>query len=223
LSFELEQPDKSGTGPGTGRLNPLLLDSTDFIATLHFLLDQLHEHFDRSKTVNTQVQWDIVKNAIRTLAVQEGKSQKFKLDRQLLSAENRRKQTLSRLYVNSLSKAHAKSMLADIAKEIADCVERETRILCFRSSTTWHEKGERSNAYFYKVLRQRTNSQTISSLRHPINGELSNDPAIITSHASLFYQNLFEPDPVDQGAIESLIHETDNGHAIPQDRRSQNV
>ncbi|KAI9280924.1 hypothetical protein BC943DRAFT_267650, partial [Umbelopsis sp. AD052] len=85
----------------------------------------------------------------------------------------------------------------------------------------WHEKGERSNAYFYKVLRQRTNSQTISSLRHPVNGELPNDPATIMCHASLFYQNLFMPDPVDQEAIESHIQEIDIGPAIPQDCRSQ--
>jgi hypothetical protein len=44
------------------------LGGSDFIATLHLLLDQLHEHFDRSKTVNTQVQWDIVKDTIRTLS-----------------------------------------------------------------------------------------------------------------------------------------------------------
>jgi hypothetical protein len=93
LTFELEQPDKSGTGPGTWRMNPLLLESIDFTATLHLLLDQLHEHFNRSKTVSIQVQWDIVKDAIQTLAVQEGKRQKTKLNRQLLSAESRRKHT----------------------------------------------------------------------------------------------------------------------------------
>jgi hypothetical protein len=74
-------------------MNPLLLESMDFTATLHLLLDQLHERFNRSKTVSIQVQWDIVKDAIQTLAVQEGKRQKTKLNRQLLSAESRRKHT----------------------------------------------------------------------------------------------------------------------------------
>ncbi|KAI9286670.1 hypothetical protein BC943DRAFT_336382 [Umbelopsis sp. AD052] len=72
LSFEMELPEKSATGPGTWRMNPLLLESDHFIATMHIMLDQLHDYFDLHETINTQDQWDTIKDSIHILAIQEG-------------------------------------------------------------------------------------------------------------------------------------------------------
>lgn len=85
-------------------------------------------------------------------------------------------------------------------------MQQNTKEILLRSATRWHEKGERSNKYFYKVIRGRQHKQTIQALRSVTTGELLSSTTDILKETHRFYTDLYQPTPVDDEAIPQLLN-----------------
>ena len=91
--------------------------------------------------------------------------------------------------------------LTQLNSQIEQLLEKETAQYRFRTATRWHETGERNNKYFFRTLKARHNSQTIHGLRDSSTGELRQDIDGMLREATLFYTDLYSPDPIAQEAV----------------------
>ncbi|KAG0743846.1 hypothetical protein G6F57_009969 [Rhizopus arrhizus] len=76
--------------------------------------------------------------------------------------------------------------------------------LALRSGLRWREHGERSNSYFYKIVRTRTQKQAIHELLS-LEEYLVRSLNQLNNCAKQFYEQLYSPDPIDYEALEELL------------------
>ncbi|KAG0816384.1 hypothetical protein G6F18_013004 [Rhizopus arrhizus] len=76
--------------------------------------------------------------------------------------------------------------------------------LALRSGLRWREHGKRSNSYFYKTIKTRTQKQTIHELLSS-EGYLVRSPNQLNNCVKQFYEQLYSPDPIDYEALEELL------------------
>jgi hypothetical protein len=97
------------------------------------------------------------------------------------------------------------SKLDAIEDEIDRQTQQETAEYRLRSATRWTEQGERSNKYFFRVIKQRTAQQTIQSLKDSHSGTILTKSADIIREVREFYQKLYTPDEIDEQAIDTVL------------------
>jgi hypothetical protein len=66
--MDLELLKSTPTGPGTWRMNPLLIELESFQTLLYECLDQLRQDFEGNQTMDKQAKWDTIKHTIYLLA-----------------------------------------------------------------------------------------------------------------------------------------------------------
>ncbi|KAG1278926.1 hypothetical protein G6F66_011976 [Rhizopus arrhizus] len=77
-------------------------------------------------------------------------------------------------------------------------------LVSFLTHCKWRELGERSNAYFYKCLKDRQQQQAISELVAD-DGTILSTPEELTNCAKGFYSNLYSTEPVSPQATDFLL------------------
>jgi hypothetical protein len=108
-----------------------------------------------------------------------------------------------------------KESFEETEKGIEAILERETKLLSIRSGTRWHEQVERNYAYF-NTLRTPIQTQSISSLIHPVTGKIEDTATGLISSATAFYTQLYTPETRDQAASISLLTAIDDSLKIPK-------
>lgn len=76
-------------------------------------------------------------------------------------------------------------------RQISDEPVKQTKAPSIRSSTRWYEQGERSNAYFYKTIKNRSQAVSISSLRNQRSGQILTQTEDILQCAKDFSTNIY--------------------------------
>ncbi|KAI7873559.1 hypothetical protein K492DRAFT_118572, partial [Lichtheimia hyalospora FSU 10163] len=92
-----------------------------------------------------------------------------------------------------------------IEEQIDKLTQQQTQQAILRSATRWHEKGERNNKYFYRVIQSRQQQQTIQSLKCSRTDRVLHDPRDIIQETRHFYQQLYTPEDIDHNAIDRLL------------------
>ena len=190
-------PARVDIGPGSWRFNPLLLGDSEFCTMLDLAIPAL---FSSDSFVNSTdtVRWELFKSCLKQCA------QVFSR----MSAAKRRN-NINELQQKRLC-AHqdpvsAAVSSAQLEKLLDHQIVQESRQCLLRSATRWHEKGERNNKYFYRVIKERNRQQTIESLRCSSTDAILQDIPGIMNEARLFYTNLYTPDAIDSSSVESLL------------------
>jgi hypothetical protein len=176
-----------------------------FQSLLKETLDQMQSHPKFNSGQSPQLLWDHLKSTVKILATQYSKRTRRQAKDQLLQAQTKRSRLLDDLANYPRFQPLLQRELQKAEDDISEITQRETNILCLRTATRWQEKGERNNSYFYKVLKQRTNAQSISQLRHPITGVVSSEPQHLLDSAQSFYSSLFTSEPLNEEAIQTMI------------------
>jgi hypothetical protein len=209
MHIDLAGQGEEQIGPGTWRINPQLTVNEEF---QQLLSETLGDHFGNlPQDTDKQVQWETVKTTVKILAQQQGKqvANRVKSKEQYLQnrLQNRRKEIIHRMKESPTPSDHLWLELEETESAIAELLERQTEILCMRSAARWHEKGERSNKYFYGLLKHRTQAQCINHLYDAETNRISisktNDLLVI---ASKYYKNLFSPEPVVHADMEHMTN-----------------
>ncbi|GAB5593750.1 hypothetical protein Unana1_08650 [Umbelopsis nana] len=114
-----------------------------------------------------------------------------------------------------------KDQLQQQIQKLEDIIEEktadETKQHLLRSATRWHEKGERSNKYFFRVIKQRQTQQTLQSIKSVTTGKLATTTGEILKEARSFYQNLYTPEEIDQTAAKTLLTSTPSDCCLTTD------
>lgn len=95
--------------------------------------------------------------------------------------------------------------LIAIEDEIDQQTRKEIAEYRLRSAAQWREYGEQSNKYFFRVIKQRTDRQTIQSLKDPNSAATLTKTEDIMREARMFYQNLYTPNDIEDGTVNKLL------------------
>lgn len=185
------------TGPGCWRFNPYLLQQPSFDQLLKDTVNGYFRQLDTS-SIEPQQAWDSLKHVIKETAVHFSVFQQKNASDHLQALHARRQKLIQHPH-------HQGSALQALNAEIVDTQERLTQQLRLRSATRWHEEGERSNKYFFNVLKARKEAVTIHALKDPLTGDVFTTMGDIMHHARSFYTNLFTPSSIDQPSIDQLL------------------
>ncbi|KAG0928928.1 hypothetical protein G6F57_012969 [Rhizopus arrhizus] len=120
--------------------------------------------------------------------------------RHIVNSLQRRRQRLLRRTIDPPTSDAIATLEAELDKHYQDSAS----ILALRSGHKWRELGERSNAYFYKCLKDRQQQQAISELVAD-DGTILSTPEELTNCAKGFYSNLYSTEPVSPQATDFLL------------------
>jgi hypothetical protein len=159
--------------------------------------------------MDKQSKWDKVKHTIQLVSIHHSKSLQRKSQRAMMAAQQKRHEILNSLNSSQQSSTALSSELQNLELQISDQLIKRTKALSIRSATRWYEKGERSNEYFFKVIKQRSQSVSISAIRHQENGQIFTQTEDILQCAKDFYQKLFDSEPIDHRSLQIMLDELD--------------
>lgn len=162
------------TGPGLWRFHPQLASDPTFCAELYGVLDAAAPFMPQ---LDCHLLWDYLKARLkrfaqdytRKLHAQRGRQQRFlqkkrQLLLRMLAAQHAPySDTVALNAAGSFAQVHAE--LSEIESQLDSIAEQQEDTLAFRAGQCWREKGERSNAYFYRCLSQRQTRQHLHALR----------------------------------------------------------
>lgn len=187
-------------GPGVWRFNNQLLRDSDFTDLLDKLLKAF---FDDGKGSHTsrQDQWESLKVRIKGCAMLYSTDK----NRERRSTLQHLQQQRTRYLSNDDPDTHSTEQLSKLEQQIEDETDVLTERMVIRSHSTWLEKGERSNKYFFRVLKQRTQQVNMNRIRDPATGVIHDTPASMLSAAKKFYGALYTPETSDPYATDQLL------------------
>lgn len=220
LTMDMVLPKSIRFGPSTWRMNSPLLESDHFQKLLQETLDQLSLDLSSDTNMDKQTQWDTIKHVIQILATQSSKALCAKRHRKRFDAQSHREAIVSQLANTQQNNLELQSQLREVELEISK-VEKEIKALSIRSATRWYERGERSNSYFFQTIKTRSESISISRLRNQKTGQTSEKLEDMLDYAKDFYRNLFEPDPIDVGAVQILLDSIDDSSKLTEEDLSR--
>lgn len=147
-------PARQDLGRGSWRFNPTLLSDEGFTKfldhTIDMFFDTLEDASHPHSALPPQDQWEALKHLIQHTAKRHTQGATKRYKRRLSALQQQRQELLS----NNRDVTH-------VEQEIESLTNKDTRHAMLRSATRWHEKGERNNAYFYRVIKSRQQQQTI--------------------------------------------------------------
>ncbi|EIE75892.1 hypothetical protein RO3G_00596 [Rhizopus delemar RA 99-880] len=184
------------SGPGIWRCNPYLVQDLSFRKELKSFCDAASRYIP---DLDAPSQWDHFKIVLK------GFIQAFF---HKLHAKHRRKEVYLQRQRHKLIRhhqhEHAAEALSHIEAQLDQIAEFSANTLALRSGLRWREHGERSNSYFYKTIRTRTQKQAIHELLS-LEGYLVRSPNQLNDCAKQFYEQLYSPDPIEYDALEELL------------------
>ncbi|KAG1136220.1 hypothetical protein G6F37_012136 [Rhizopus arrhizus] len=189
VSISLGQPR---IGPGLWRCNPFLATDPKFRKELQVFCSGAAQYM---LDMEVQIKWDYFKAQLKRF-VQDYSNKAQARMRQSQSRLQRQRRKL----LKHGDEGHA---LAQVESQLDQLYETSASVLALRSGHKWREQGERSNAYFYRCLKQRQH-QAVSGLQD-VDGNLVSEPAELVDCAQAFYQDLYSPTPVDSTALDDLL------------------
>ena len=189
------------TGPGMWRFNPFLLEDADFcdvtLASIAMLIERKW-HDDASPDEIIAI-WEHLKQLISSIARDMGPRIAGRRRREW----QRMQATEKRLLADSPSHKPSPALL-DHQKVMDAWISNDMERLITRSATRWAEKGEQSNAYFFKVIKQRNTSTTMRAVIRP-DGSMASNTDEILSTAHDFYVSLYSPESRDKAASREIL------------------
>lgn len=194
LHIDLFQ-DRDDIGPGVWRFNPTLLDNDDFVLLLDDMVRSfLEQSLDTPHPLTSSgSKWEAFKAALKATSEYFSRCLKKRRKNIVTSLQQEYQQATTQIELDNPSNHQLRQRAADIAKKLDDEMQQKTKEILLRSATRWHEKGERSNKYFYKVKRGRQHKQTMQALRSVTTGELLSSTTDILKETHRFYTDLYQP------------------------------
>jgi hypothetical protein len=171
------------TGPGIWRCNPLLVNDKSFRLELTSFCDAAARHIPM---LELPAQWDHFKVMLK------GFIQNF--THKLHAKMNRKQDYLQRRRRLLLRQQH-----------IDHAAESTASTLAIRSGSRWREYRERSNSYFYRIIKSRRQKQAIHELQSS-DGQLVRSPHQLNECAKQFYEKLYSAELIQLEAMEEILN-----------------
>ncbi|KAG0173925.1 hypothetical protein DFQ28_009601 [Apophysomyces sp. BC1034] len=148
-----------------------------------------------------QEQWDVTKEAVSRVIKHYNHGYVPWCQAQLRLLQTKRNRTQR----SRPTAAVLAQLLPTVEKQISVLQTELTDIAALRAGQRWRELGNRSAGYLKRIIAARAAARQMPTLQHPHTGNLCHSPSEMQQAANLFYQELYTPDPVNEGAIADLL------------------
>jgi hypothetical protein len=176
----------------------------------------LDAFFCKNTTTTKQQQWDRLKTVVKICATKYAAFNNRDHHKRLKDLQRQRQQLLREAGFQPTTEER------DAIKELEDTIDKEmtldTERLIVRSQTRWEEKGERSNKYFFRVLKQRAQQSSLTSIRNPDTNQIHHTPVAMIQEASRFYTVLYTPTPSDGSETQQLLAQVPSQSLSPNQK-----
>jgi hypothetical protein len=105
-------------------------------------------------------------------------------------------QSIATLPRQSLAHQEQKELLEELELEMDQDTHTKAEGLAIRAGVCWREQGESSTKYFFRLLKERKEKTTMSSLIDARTGVESQETEDMKTIGREFYKSLYSPDPV---------------------------
>ena len=188
-------------GPGLWKFNNFLLNDERFCS---FLTERIND----LSTCKTSFQslkswWDFFKESLKQEIISFAREKRKSLSRERVILTNNLIALKRQLANNDES---ASPQIASLESELAALINRELEGVKIRSRAQWLEEGEKPSRYFFKLEKERTEKNRLSSILDLNDNEVFTREEIESAHVS-FYSNLFSPEPIDAESEQTLLNE----------------
>ena len=144
------------------------------------------ENWEKAKNCNSfGIHWEYAKFQIRLLAIKRGKE--IAKDKNI-KEENILKEIIN-IYGKEVLCEHDKDSLCKLQMDLDSIYEDKARGAFIRSRKKWLEEGEKNCKYFYNLEKRNANFTSLFKLK--VNGQVSEDPNVISSCVAHFYEKLY--------------------------------
>lgn len=210
LTIDLLQ-ERHDIGRGTWRFNPTLLTNEGFVTLLDNSTDLFFKEIEEATwahDTSPQHTWESFKRMLKCTAERFSKGSTIRHQRNLATLQSKRQAILNDQlsYPPTQHSSQIQHELQHIEQQIDNLTQTETHQAMLRSATRWHEKGERNTKYFYRVIKERQQQQTIQSLKCSRTGRILRDPKALIETTRSFYEQLYTPEDIDTHAVDTLLN-----------------
>lgn len=212
LKTTLQLQSSFHRGPGVWRANPLFCQHTVYQSELSSFLTRISPSIKVLPT--PQAQWDQVKHAVKKFTIRYGKKHTSWRNSTINDLQRRRN-----IFLRSKPPpAILHQRIAIYHNLIAHLQEEKVHIAQLRSGVNWMENSEKSPRYIATSMKQRQAQQNMSCLQNPASptdpNSLHYDLDSMLSITHDFYDNLFQAEPIDQHAVDSLLQHIRPNHQL---------
>uniref|UniRef100_A0A9J8DK74 Reverse transcriptase domain-containing protein n=1 Tax=Cyprinus carpio carpio TaxID=630221 RepID=A0A9J8DK74_CYPCA len=176
-----ESKQRRKVSPGYWKLNCSFLLSESYCQQIR----EIAESVKSQANISATSKWEQFKYECRKFSVKFGKNRASVKNKEVTDLIRK----MSQILKNPILGEDDKQSLYTLQSRLDDLFLEKARGAFIRSRAKWLEFGEKNSAYFFNLEKKRGSNKRISSLY--INNSLSNDPSMISSYVSNFYQNLY--------------------------------
>ena len=183
-SVELRQEK----GPGFWKFNQSLLQDETYVSELRTEIENFKQKY--SDVDDLGLRWDLIKMEIRGFTVKYSKNKARKIRSTEASLQNQ----INALYKRANDQPNNKQIICEIQNirfRLQKIMQHKTKGAILRSRVRWHESGERNTRYFYNLERRNYEKKTVTKLKRPNNGAVTNDQFEILQEQKDYYSTLY--------------------------------
>ena len=191
--------DEFARGPGLWKFNNSLLLDSDFCDYIAIRIDDLA--FCSGSFASVKDWWDFFKESLRAEILYFSKEKRKRLCRERVVLTNRIIACKQLLVQGDNSLGEEIAALESQLKALALQDLEGSKI---RSRAQWLEEGERPTRFFFRLERERSENNYVSSILNDQGVEVSSYDEVEQAHVR-FYTNLFSPDVIDGVCKRTLL------------------
>ncbi len=177
-------------GRGYWRLNNTYLDDAEYISEI------IKHKDDWMQEINgigdNRMKWEYIKYKVRGVSIAHGKKRAKERRDKEKEMESKLQELEQRIdaSVNVRDTNALQNEIIKVKAELSEVDNYKTEGLILRSRARWHEKGEKSNAYFLKLESRNKIKKSITKLQRS-DGTYITDPNNILAMQRDFYDTLY--------------------------------
>ena len=190
ISLTLKSLNSNKKGKGYWKLNNSFINEADYIAGIINGVETWN--VEALELQDPRMTWEYLKYKIRQFSFEYGKDRakirrerEDKLNGELKTLEKEADQTTEPEQCEMFE-----SQISQVRGELRNIEDKATEGLILRSGATWHEKGEKSNAYFLQLESRNKIKKTMTKLEDET-GNTIVDPKAIQNLQIKFYKKLY--------------------------------
>ena len=189
----------SKQGKGYWKLNNSFLDEAGYVKGI---TESISGWVDEAAELEKRMVWEYIKYKIREYSIKYGKEKAKDISDRVTMYEEKLKWLDE--CIDNVIENERKQELENEKQEIEDQLRQiddyKTEGIILRSKCTWHEKGEKSNNYFLRLISRNKVKVTMNKLSTET-GEIITNPSEIRNKQAEFYEDLYK-DKVEKSEIE---------------------
>lgn len=185
------QITKNKPGRGYWKLNNSLLNDDKLIVDMQNAIGNV---FVDLKNEDIFLKWELMKLAVREQAIIRGTQLAKSRNNKLAALEKKLKQIVEQRDGEPeirLFHDHDKQILA-IQSEVEEITQYKVAGAMLRSRALWADQGEKPTKYFLNLEKHNFNRKTITRLRNPKDGIITESPDGIATILNDFYSDLYK-------------------------------